>query len=105
MASEADLNTQIREYIRSLPNHIGKAIKHHAGPYNSEKGTPDLIICVLGQLLILESKKKKGGITEPIQLERIREWEECGAISYVVTDLQQVKDSVRQILTEKGYKS
>lgn len=78
----------ILHYINSLPN--GKAINIHGSPF-SERGTPDIIGCINGQLVAFECKRDDSEDLERIQKWRLSEWIAAGAVVGAVSDLWHVK--------------
>lgn len=78
----------IINFINSLPN--GKVINIHGGIY-TERGTPDIIGCINGQMVAFECKKSGKEDLEKIQKWRLSEWINAGAIVGGVSDLWQVK--------------
>jgi len=73
-------------YIDSLPG--GKAINIHGGAY-TERGTPDVIGCVNGRMVVFECKRGDEAL-ERIQLYRLEQWYDAGAIVGGVSDVWHV---------------
>lgn len=84
---EASLVTQILKYINSIPG--CKAEKRHGSQY-SEAGAPDISACCKGRRVELEVKRP-GEKPTRIQLRRLVQWQEAGAISAWVTTMEEVK--------------
>lgn len=80
--------TPILKYLNSLPG--GKAINVHGGPY-SERGTPDIIGCINGQMVAFECKRDEKEDPTPIQKWRLCEWIKAGAVVGGVSDVFHVK--------------
>ena len=78
----------ILRYINSLPN--AKAINIHGSVF-SERGTPDIIGCVSGRMVAFECKRSHREELEPIQLWRLCEWLQAGAIVGGVASVDDVK--------------
>lgn len=78
----------VLRYLNSLPN--GKAINIHGSVF-SERGTPDIIGCINGQMVAFECKRDKSEDLENIQKWRLSEWIAAGAIVGGISDLWQVK--------------
>lgn len=78
----------ILRYINSLPN--AKAINIH-GSIFSERGTPDIIGCVNGHMVAFECKRSHREELELIQLWRLCEWLQAGAIVGGVASVDDVK--------------
>ena len=76
------------KFINSLPH--GKAINIHGSPF-SERGTPDIVGCIDGQLVAFECKRDaKEDLTE-IQKWRLSEWIAAGAVVGGISDLWHVQ--------------
>lgn len=80
--------TPILKYLNSLPN--SKAINIHGSIY-TERGTPDVIGCVDGNLVAFECKRDESEEPTKIQKWRLCEWIVAGAIVGSVSDLWQVQ--------------
>lgn len=78
----------ILRYLNSLPN--SKAINIH-GSIFSERGTPDVIGCVNGRMVAFECKRSNQKELEAIQLWRLCEWLQAGAIVGGVASVDDVK--------------
>ena len=85
MPLEKTIVNSILKALRALPR--CKALKMHGNQY-TEKGTPDIIGCINGQAFALEVKRP-GGKTTKIQDIRLAEWMVAGAITAVVTSVDQ----------------
>ena len=77
----------ILNYINSLPH--SKAINVHGGVF-TERGTPDVIGCIDGQMVVFECKRDDTADAEPIQKWRLAEWITAGAVVGTVSDVWQV---------------
>ena len=77
----------ILSYLNSLPN--TKAINIHGGIY-SERGTPDIIGCIDGRMVVFECKKSEHENLTKIQEWRLCEWLKAGAVVGGVSDLSHV---------------
>jgi len=84
---ESTLRTKVLEYLNSLPG--CKAIKIHGSAY-IEAGTPDVMGCIKGRAFFLELKVP-GKKPTAIQERRLKEWEAAGAITGVVTSIEEVR--------------
>lgn len=78
----------ILHYLNSLPN--SKAINIHGSPY-SERGTPDVIGCINGQMVAFECKRDERETPTKIQQWRLCEWIKAGAVVGGVSDLEHVQ--------------
>lgn len=78
----------ILHYLNSLPN--SKAINIHGSVF-SERGTPDVVGCVNGQMVAFECKRDDHEDLESIQKWRLCEWIKAGAVVGGVSDLWHVK--------------
>lgn len=78
----------ILRYLNSLPN--SKAINVHGGIY-TERGSPDIVGCINGQMVAFECKRTD--MEEPTQIQkwRLAEWIAAGAVVGGVSDLWQVQ--------------
>ena len=95
--AERHFQKRVIKWIREQPhmhclNVVGGAMQR--------SGEPDLVICWKGRFIGLELKYGKGKPT-PLQLHRLRQWEEAGGWCGVAWDLDDVKqvvyDSVDQV--------
>lgn len=84
---ESALTKKVLEYLNSVPG--CKAIKIHGNAY-VETGTPDIAGCIRGRAFFLELKVP-GKKPTAIQERRLREWKEAGAITGVVTSIEEVR--------------
>ena len=78
----------ILKYLNSLPK--SKAINIHGGIF-SERGTPDVIGCIGGQMVAFECKRDTTEDLEAIQKGRLSEWITAGAVVGGVSDVDHVK--------------
>ena len=78
----------ILKYLNSLPK--SKAINVH-GSIFSERGTPDVIGCIGGQMVAFECKRDTTEDLEAIQKWRLSEWITAGAVVGGVSDVDHVK--------------
>jgi len=90
---ESSLTTRIIKYLNSLPG--CKAEKRHGSQY-SEAGAPDINACYRGRSVQIEVKRP-GEKPTRIQLKRLREWQETGAVVGWVTDLEGVKKIIEEL--------
>jgi hypothetical protein len=90
---EASLTSKILNYLNSLPG--CKAEKRHGSQY-SEAGAPDINACYKGRSIQIEAKQP-GKKPTPIQLKRLQEWQEAGAVVGWVTDLEGVKRMLEEL--------
>ena len=72
-------------YLGSLPR--SKAINVHGGIY-TERGTPDVIGCVGGQMVAFECKRDPSEQPTRIQLWRLSEWLRAGAVVGAVASVE-----------------
>lgn len=78
----------ILSYLNSLPN--SKAINIHGSVY-TERGTPDIIGCINGQMVCFECKRDDEEDLKKIQKWRLCQWLKAGAVVGGVSDLWHVK--------------
>ena len=64
----------------------------------SLRGDPDKLLVINGQFIALELKSKAGK-PSPLQLEKLKQMEKCGALTFVVTpeSWPYVKKQLRSI--------
>ena len=77
----------VLHYLNSLPK--SKAINIHGSVF-SERGTPDVIGCVNGRLVVFECKRDATEDLEEIQKWRLCEWITAGAVVGGVSDVWHV---------------
>jgi len=79
----------------------GKWWKVHGGPFQ-EKGIPDLNGCIDGLYIVIEVKEEDGTLSE-IQEQRLREFEEAGAIAFAESSIKRALTRVAEaILVSKA---
>lgn len=88
MASESAIVARIK---LALSQAGAKVIKIHGSPY-MEVGTPDLIGCYRGRAFAFEVKKASDINPDPIQMKRLMEWSEAGAVCGVIFDVRGALD-------------
>jgi Holliday junction resolvase len=81
---ESTLVDQIRKALKAQGV---KTLKIHGSQY-MPAGEPDLIGCKDGQFYCWEVKVGKNGPT-PLQLKRLEEWREAGAVASVVWSVDE----------------
>lgn len=70
----------------------GKVVPYFAGAYG-EAGTPDLIACVHGRMVLVECKQP-GAKPTLLQERRILEWRDAGALVLVATDADELRQAL-----------
>lgn len=85
--AEGRLVKRILDYLNSLPG--VKAIKIHGGAF-SESGTPDIFAVRNGHAYLFEVKTSKGKASE-IQLYRLVQWQDAGAVTALVRSIEEVE--------------
>ena len=98
MGREKPIANKIIEYIRSLPR--GWAIKTHGGQFSA--GEPDVSGCVNGQAIHLEVKRNPRLDASPLQKTKLRQWSEAGAITGVVSSVDEVREMLKCFETNKS---
>ena len=78
MAEEARLIEQIRKFVK---NSGGKVIKIHTTGV-SEKGIPDLVVCIPSLPTFFVETKSKGKKPTKLQLAKIKEIQKAGGIAF-----------------------
>ena len=92
--TEAGLSRRIINFINSQQG--CKAIKIHGGSY-TESGTPDIIACIRGLMILIETKLPKGGNPTRIQRLRMDQWQNSGARVLVCRNLDDVKKIIEAV--------
>ena len=87
---ESTLVNKILKYLNGLPN--CKAIKRHGGMFG-RAGEPDITGCHKGKHFEIEVKVGNNKLTE-IQLQRLREWADTGAKTFVAYKLYDVTEKI-----------
>ena len=77
----------VLDYLNSIPG--AKAINIHGSVF-SERGTPDVIGCINGQMVAFECKRDDTEDLEKIQKWRLSEWIAAGAVVGAVSDVKHV---------------
>ncbi len=87
MTSEKAIVKAILAYLNSLP---GCLARKRWGGGMGVAGDPDIDACLRGRSVQLEVKRP-GEKATPLQLMRLDEWRRAGAITGVVTSVEEVK--------------
>ena len=95
MTKESAIVRAILKYLNSLP---GCLARKRWGGGMGVAGEPDIDACICGRSLQLEVKRP-GEKPTPLQLKRIEQWREAGALVGVVTSVREVK----ALLAEKYF--
>lgn len=93
--SEYTLSKRIVDWINSHP--YAHARKVHSGKYDG-KGEPDILACINGRMVVIETKLPKGGRPLPIQEFKLAQWRAAGAIAFWVRSLAQVEEALGEML-------
>ena len=88
MPTEAAIVYRIMEKLRRLPQ--TKALKLHGSVFG-ERGTPDIHVTRKGRSYWLEVKQP-GCKPTLLQVHRLKQWREAGAIAAVVHSWEEVRD-------------
>ena len=94
---EKNLVKRILKGVNKNPR--AKAIKQHGNVY-AESGTPDIVGCFRGQMFLIEAKVK-GRDLSAIQMQRLREWENSGALVFVAREGFSVDEFFQEMLFGK----
>lgn len=73
-------STLVSKIKKALEAEGCKVIKIHGSP-NMEAGTPDLIGCYKGQCFVLEVKKDASHKPTDLQMLRLHQWWDAGALA------------------------
>lgn len=90
---EKSIVNSILKALRALPK--CKVLKMHGNQY-AEKGTPDIIGSLYGHAFALEVKRP-GGKTTKIQDIRLAEWAAAGAVTAVVTSVDEALQALNNL--------
>lgn len=88
--SEKAIVNAIKRHLDKLPGCY--VIKTHGSIYSA--GQPDLLGCYQGRTLALEVKRP-GGKPTKLQQAVLKKWEAAGAITAVVTSVEEVKELLK----------
>ena len=94
MTSERAIVKAVLAYLNSLP---GCLARKRWGGGMGVAGDPDIDACIRGRSLQLEVKRP-GEKPTPLQLKRLEEWRQAGALVGVVTSVA----ATRALLEENG---
>lgn len=84
----------ILKYLNSLPK--CKAINTHGSVF-FERGTPDILGAINGRMIAIEAKRDTKETARKIQEWRLREWKAAGAITGVVSSVDEVKELISKM--------
>lgn len=84
---ESAISKAIIAWINDLPD--GRARKVHQSAM-AGKGEPDIMACVGGRCVVIETKRR-GGRPTPLQAEILRRWEATGAVAFSAVSLEHVQ--------------
>ena len=87
MTSERAIVKAILAYLNGLP---GCLARKRWGGGMGVAGDPDIDACIRGRSLQLEVKRP-GEKPTPLQLQRLEEWRTAGAITGVVTSVEETR--------------
>lgn len=90
-AKESNISGGIIQYIKGVGGHAIKVSQDE-----KQAGEPDISGCYRGNCLKLETKRP-GNKPTPRQASALARWAKAGAIAQVVTNLDQVKEIIREI--------
>ena len=88
MPTESAIVQRIMTQLKQLPD--TKALKLHGSIY-TERGTPDIHITHKGRSYWCEVKQPERMLTQ-LQVQRLKEWENAGAIVGVVHSWDEVRE-------------
>ena len=94
---EKTITNQILKYLKSEPECF--AFKEHGGIY-STSGIPDIICCYKGNFVAFEVKTLTGELSK-LQEITIKRINEAGGMAIKVTSLQEVKNVLEGVMSEK----
>ena len=92
---EKQIVKKIMKWLKTLPESYW--VKVHADAANP--GAPDISGCVRGRRVELEVKRP-GGKATPLQLAKLRAWENAGALTAIVYSVDDAKEILRGTIKE-----
>lgn len=95
MTSERAIVKSILGYLNGIP---GCLARKRWGGGMGVAGDPDIDACIHGRSLQLEVKRP-GEKPTPLQVKRLEEWRDAGALTAVVTSVIEV----RSLLQDRGF--
>jgi hypothetical protein len=87
--TEDAVKASVLNKIKTHPRGGYAICKHQTG--TGERGTPDVLACMGGRMVVVEVKRS-GNIPEPKQLGELRRWQLAGALACWVDDAAQLDD-------------
>ena len=93
MQPESIIVNAILKRLHSQQHTLG--IKIHGSPF-ARKGEPDIIGCCQGRFFAFEVKTATGKPTR-LQLHRLEEWRQAGAIVGIVRSVEEVLQLLEEI--------
>ena len=92
MGPEGRITKKILDHLRSRG---AWAIKNHGSPY-VRAGLPDIFACYRGRMIAIEVKVP-GGTPTPIQAQTLADLENHGALTGVVTSVEETEDLLSRL--------
>lgn len=89
--SEYNLSKSIIDWIDSQPGCHARKV-HSAGM--DGKGEPDILACMCGRMVVIETKLPKGGQPTDIQRYCLQQWRAAGAVAITATSLDDVEQAI-----------
>lgn len=93
---EKDIIRKTCAWVRLAYGSEAKCVKIHGGPF-MENGLPDLFILVRGRFIAAEAKQP-GKRPSPIQMRRLQEFRDAGALAFWFDDVETFKSLVTDFL-------
>lgn len=91
LSYERNVRRIIRDNLKRLPR--AKFVPYPGSPH-AERGTPDIVGCIDGRAVLIEVKRPRGGRLSRIQIHRIAEWEDAGALVVVAQSWKDVAEAL-----------
>ena len=82
----------VLRYLNSLPD--SKFINVHGSVF-CERGTPDVLGVIRGRMVLFECKRDAKEAPEEIQVWRMHQWRQAGAVAECVHSVDQVREILR----------
>jgi hypothetical protein len=92
--TEAEIKTKIKRYLKKILH--SKFVSYSPTPYG-EAGTPDIVGCVKGKMVLIEVKVEGKNLTG-LQVLRRDEWLSAGAKVIVAHSVKELREQLNNII-------
>lgn len=96
---ETERTQDVIEWLKAQPRCY--AMKKHTGP-QGEGGHPDIFACRAGRMVLVEMKRP-GERPDARQMQRLRTWQEAGALVCWAFDVEHVRAVFERADAEPGW--